>query len=675
MTSIVEHMTSPPGAAFLGLFILSWVIFLNRFVFLVRLLLTGKKVNRFDRISDRINYAIRNVIFGEKIFDINYMGFAHLFIFWGFLLFGIKTSCEFINGLFGYKIPILHWTPYVYLLDIFALLVIIGLSVGAARRAFFKPGELVNTLDSTLCIFLIFFLMVTYYLGEAGGAAAVSISMAEGYEIARIYPEMEHFVAGPVTSIIAEIYTIFAGSSQTAMTIFNVFWWAHMLGILFFLDYIVYSKHLHLATCPFNSFLVALEPKGLLPPNHDEKKPGAGRFDEFAWPQLMDGYACSECGRCDMHCPAYNSGSVLSPKNIMHEIKVHTITEGKKFLSGDNGTDIKPIIGDYIKTEELWGCYSCYSCVERCPVSNHHVPSIVQMRRRLIDEGKVDEKLSDVLNYFSRYGNSFGQSDKKRTKWVKDKDLGIKIADACKEEVEYLWFVGDYGSYDASAQPATKLFAKVMDKAGVSFGILHKDERNAGNDVRRIGEEGLFEMLLEKNIAALGKAKFKKIVTTDPHTYNTLKNEYPKFGGTYEVYHYTQILHSLIKDGKIKLTKKIGKKVTYHDPCYLGRYNGIFEEPRDVIGRTGAELREMPRNRSFSYCCGAGGGKIWMEEELKERPANSRIKEASALDIEYFVVACPKDISMFNDGVKATGNEGKIFVKDIIELVYEAMGE
>jgi Fe-S oxidoreductase len=299
------------------------------------------------------------------------------------------------------------------------------------------------------------------------------------------------------------------------------------------------------------------------------------------------------------------------------------------------------------------------------------------MRRHLVGQGSVSPTLEDVLVKYNRYGNSFGQSDRSRSKWTQGLDFPIK--DARKEPVEYLWFVGDYASFDNRLQNATRATAKIFNKAGLDFGILYEGEKNAGNDVRRIGEEGLFETLKEKNLQSLEKAQFHKIVTTDPHTYNTLKNEYGLNGETGKkgVKHYTEVIDDLIQSGRLNFHKKLDYSVTYHDPCYLGRYNGIYQPPRRIVTDTGAKLVEMPRHLSTSYCCGAGGGRIWMEDgtKVKERPAENRIREAVSLDgVHTLVTACPKDVVMFQDAAKTTDNEGKIVVRDLSELVWEAAG-
>jgi Fe-S oxidoreductase len=340
----------------------------------------------------------------------------------------------------------------------------------------------------------------------------------------------------------------------------------------------------------------------------------------------------------------------------------------------------KQLIGDYISEEELWQCTTCMACMERCAVLNEHLTSIIQMRRYLVGQGNIEATVQDMLQKMTRYGNSFGQSERNRAKWTAG--LDFKIKDARKEEVEYLWITGDYAAFDVRVMNLTQATARIFNCAGLDFGILYEAEKNSGNDVRRIGEEGLFEFLKDKNTQILEKTKFRYIVTTDPHTYNTIKNEYHlnnadrTNGNAIKVFHYTEVIDQLIKNSKLKINKFLNQTATYHDPCYLGRYNGIYEPPRSILKTIGVKVVEMPRNRNQSYCCGAGGGRIWMEDktQIKERPSESRIKEAVALkDVSTFVVACPKDIAMFTDAIKTTGQEEKLVVKDIAELVWESV--
>jgi Fe-S oxidoreductase len=383
-------------------------------------------------------------------------------------------------------------------------------------------------------------------------------------------------------------------------------------------------------------------------------------------------------------CPAHTAGYSLSPKNVILKLDDHLLKTARA-----NGQASAPVptseaptatappssLHDSVITAaELWACTTCRACEEVCPVFIEQPRAIIDLRRYLVSQGSMDKTVQDALNHLNRYGNSFGKSDRMRAKWTQG--LEPKIKDARKEEVEYLWFLGDYASFDPRVQEITKTTAKIFQRAGLNFGLLYEGERTAGNDARRVGEEGLFEVLKEKNLQAIGQAKFKTLVTTDPHSLNTLKNEYQLAGNGVAVKHYTEVLDQMLAEGKLTLKKPLAGRVTYHDPCYLGRYNGVYDPPRRILQALGCQLVEMPRHRDRSFCCGAGGGRIWMDDTpgIKERPAENRIKEAAALpDVATFVVACPKDIAMFRDAVKTSGNEGKIQVKDIAELVWEAL--
>jgi len=326
-----------------------------------------------------------------------------------------------------------------------------------------------------------------------------------------------------------------------------------------------------------------------------------------------------------------------------------------------------------VSAAELWACTTCGACEEVCPVFIEQPRAIVDLRRFLVSQGQIDKGLQDALGSLNRYGNSFAKSDRMRARWTQG--LEPKVKDARKEEVDYLWFVGDYASYDPRVVEPTRIAARLFQRAGLSFGILYEAERNAGNDVRRVGEEGLYELLKDKNQQALCAAKFKAILTTDPHTLNALKNDYCLDSGV-KVRHYTEVLDELIQQGRLAAKPRLTGRVTYHDPCYLGRYNGIYEPPRRILRALGVELVEMPRHRERSFCCGAGGGRVWIEDTpgVRERPAEGRVREAAALPgVTTMVVACPKEIGMFGDAVKTTGNEGKLVIRDIAELIAEAL--
>jgi Fe-S oxidoreductase len=465
-------------------------------------------------------------------------------------------------------------------------------------------------------------------------------------------------------------------------------WWLAIGLIVVFLPYFIISKHIHIMVAPVNLILAKQSERGRLdpaaPPNSPpEMAPGAGALNDLAWPRLLDAYACIMCNRCQDVCPAHNSTRPLSPSAL--EINKRYWLNAN-FTAFAGGAASPPLTEFAISPEAVWACTTCYACVRVCPVGNEPMADIVDIRRRLVNDGaELDSGVQSTLEKIGKTGNSFGQAARNRAKWAQT-GLDFKIKDVRKEQAEYLWFVGDYASFDARVQEITRTVARVLNSAGVDFGILYEAEKNSGNDVRRVGEEGLFEQLAEQNIATMNKAKFERVITTDPHTLNALKNEYPDYGGKWETIHYTRLLAQLIEQGKIKLNKKLDYRATFHDPCYLGRYNKGFNPPRALIQATGCDFVEMPRNKENSYCCGAGGGQIWMGTTPEgERPAESRIREAlAALDHSangasgkklLFIVACPKDVVMYTDAVKTTGNEGKIEVRDVIQLVAEAMGD
>jgi Fe-S oxidoreductase len=651
-----------PGAGWLWILaLLSFGIFGRRVYQLVGLLRQGRPENRFDQLGKRLLYFAKHVLLQPRIFNERSIGLAHFLTFWGFVVYATCFNWSLVRGLFPFlPIPFPDEVPVVSLfLEIFSVLVLISLAVAAARRLFFPPPYLHLSLDAGFILVLIGLLMLSTAFGS--GFRLV----AEGKQAAAWTP-----VGGVVASLFSAVPPPSARSLALGL------WWAHMVIVLFFLVYLPYSKHGHLLAAPFNVFFANLGPRGDLSVagGSGDAGSGASRWEDLTWKQLLSGFSCAECGRCDRACPATASGLPLQPQQVIQKIKQHVLRTGLAKPDPTGGNGAAKLIGDVIAEAEIWSCTSCMACMERCAVHNEQIPLIVQLRRHLVSEGRVERSVQDMLANLTRYGNSFGKSDRARAKWVQTS--GLKIKDARKEAVEYLWFVGDYASYDPRCEDVTKKVARVFGEAGLDFGLLYDAERNAGNDVRRVGEEGLFEMLKEKNQQAFAKARFNAIVTTDPHTYNTLKNEYAWNGHAVPVKHYAEVLDTLIQEGRLPLKRKLTGRVTYHDPCYLGRYNGVYDPPRRVLRALGLEVVEMPRHRQWSYCCGAGGGRIWMEDTpaIKERPAENRIREAAALaNVSTFVVACPKDIAMFRDAVKTTGQESKMVVKDLAELVFEAM--
>ena len=694
---IFEFFSPLMEILFYSLATVSTIVFLTGIYLKVRKYRRGKAAMRFDHLPRRIGRAVslvaRNATVGKRD---RYAGVAHFLIMWGFITLFIGTvilaldydlirpidaNLQFYRGDFYFV--------YKLILDTLGVALLTGLIAMMVRRWFLRPPQLnyrrVDRPEDS-------YDRRTFQLGDAlfvVGLLVIALSgfFLEGARIAHDEPSSK--VWSPAGSAFAQFYHWLGLSQEQLVISHTVLWWFHVSLALTFVAYVPFSKAVHLLA-DFANLVFRDEKAGVMLPAMPEEPapahPGYREIGDFTWKHLLDLDACTKCGRCHEACPARASGAPLSPRDLILDLRDHADEQlafkgwlSQRDLSANgskhNGAlpQHKPLAGGVIKAETLWACTTCRACVEACPVGIEHVPIIVEMRRSLLDEGEMDPKLQEALTNLGKYGNSFGVSDRLRAKWAKT--LPFKIKDARKEPVEYLWFVGDFASYDQRVQEITRTVAKVFQQAGLDFGILYEGERNAGNDVRRVGEEGLFQMLAEQNMKSLGKATFKTIVTTDPHSLNALRNDYRQLGADYEVIHYTELLCRLIENGQLQFAQPLGYTVTYHDPCYLGRYNRVFDAPRDIMRALGLQVTEMGRCRENSFCCGAGGGRIWMSEgNIQERPSVNRIREAVALgNADYFVVACPKDVTMYTDAVKTSGHEGQIAVKDIIELVYEAL--
>ncbi len=478
----------------------------------------------------------------------------------------------------------------------------------------------------------------------------------------------------PVGALLAELMIALGLGEHGGALLRHGLWWFHGLIALVLIALIPFTKAKHMVTSAAS--LMVRDPRAAqrLPRvPESQAQAGAAKITDFNWKQLLNLDACTKCGRCHEACPARAVGAPLSPRDVILSLRefAHATLESG-VLPGAAELDVHGKAPGQVAMETLWSCRTCMACVEICPVAVEHVPIIVQMRRKLVEDGDMDPLLTKTLQTIHKTGNSFGESKRKRGAW--SKTLPFAIKDARKESVDVLWFVGDYASFDPRNQKVSQLFASLLHEAGVDFGILYDGESNAGNDVRRVGEEGLYEVLAAANVDALSKASFKSIVTTDPHSFNTIRNEYPDFGGSYSIEHYTTLLERLFAQGRLALTKPLKYRVTFHDPCHLGRFNQGYEAPRGLLALLGCELIEMGRCRANSFCCGAGGGRIWVPDPVgAEKPAQNRIREAAAIPgLEVYVVACPKDLTMFEDALKTTGNEGKFVVKELIELIREA---
>ncbi len=479
----------------------------------------------------------------------------------------------------------------------------------------------------------------------------------------------------PVGSGVAVLF-MGSGMSSTGAEILRIsLWWLHGVLALVLIGLIPFTKAKHIFTAMASLISRDAKSSARLPQADLESDSiGYSKITDLSWKHLLHLDACTKCGRCHEACPANATGFPLSPRDVI--LSLRELAEATLSKATLPNADALAVVGDnphQLRPDTLWACRTCSACVEICPVGIEHIPLIVEMRRNLVENSELDPVMQTALQNIHTKGNSFGEGRRKRPAWTKK--LDFKIADAREQAVDILWFVGDFASFDPRYQKVSRTFAKILHACGINFGILYEKEMNAGNDVRRVGEEGLYEHLAESNIETLLECKFNSIVTTDPHSYNTIKNEYLAFGGEYHIEHASEMLRRMLESGELELPRQLDYRVTFHDPCHLGRINKVYDAPRNVLNATGVELVEMERCRDNSFCCGAGGGRIWMPDPAdKEKPSENRMREAADIEgLDVFAVACPKCTNMFEDAVKSTGNEGKFKVMEIMELVAECM--
>jgi Fe-S oxidoreductase/nitrate reductase gamma subunit len=605
-------------------------------------------------------------------------GLGHLLIFYGWIvlfagtvILGIDT--DIMHPIFGVN----YFRGNFYLgykeaLNIFGTALVAGLVVMMVRRALIRPAKLDYTRPdrapgepgSDRHI---------YRIGDWFFVGTLLVIALTGFLLEGVRIAMSHPGYGATQFGGWVLAQALSGVSHGALaSLRHALWWFHGLLAISFVASIPYTKATHM----LQSFLaLALRDRQAgkrlapIPPERSELPAGYGALSDFSSLHLLQLDACTKCGRCHEACPANATGRPLSPRDVILELR-----ERSNRALGAKSFDA-PVIGpEAVRLETIWSCMQCNACVEICPVGIEQAPIINQLRRRAVEEGELDANLQSVLANFQRSGNSFGENRRRRGRWTRELDFEVK--DARKEPVDVLWFVGDYASFDPRSQKVTQALARLLHHAGVDFGILYDAERNAGNDVRRIGEEGLFEALASENIQTLAGCDFQRIMTTDPHSLNTLRNEYPQLGAQpWRVVHHTALLAELIWAGKLAVRDRLSYRVTYHDPCHLGRFNGEYDNPRLILRQLGCELIEMPRNRDNSFCCGAGGGRIWIPDQPgTERPSENRIREALSLgELDYFVVACPKDVTMYEDAIKTSGNADRIALRELTELVEEAL--
>ena len=692
------------------LLIANWILFLAvvayalaLFTHLIKTRIQFIKLGRKTEFDENVRERLRNIwiyVFGQKkLLKDKKSGIIHVMFFYGFILVQFGAIDLIWKGLkpgshlpFG---PVYGF--FTFTQEIVAFTILVAVFWAFHRRYIEKLVRLKRGWKSGLVLIFI-------------GGLMLSTLLANGMNM--IWQGNELTWTEPIASSIA---FIFGGiPTVAAASVFFVAWWIHLLILLTFLVYVPQSKHAHLIAGPANVYFHRLDNVGRLTPidfsaleeetENEEDMPalGVGKITDFTQLQMIDFYACVECGRCTNMCPATGTGKMLSPMDLITKLRDNLtnhgalVTKQKPWVpapmfanakgnqialaAGLEGATMDEIyspslIGDVITEEEIWACTTCRNCEDQCPVMNEHVDKIIDLRRHLVMvEGKMDPDAQRAMTNIERQGNPWGLNRKEKENWRDARpDLHIPTVKELKkadEEFEYLFWVGSMGAFDNRSQKIALSFAHLLNKAGIKFAILGNKEKNSGDTPRRLGNEFLFQELAESNIKEFEKAGVTKIITTDPHAYNIFKNEYPDFGFKAEVIHHTELLFDLVQNGTLKPVHPINETITFHDSCYLGRYNDVYDPPREILKAIpGVELVEMKRNRQDAMCCGAGGGLMWMEEDTGHRVNVARTEQAIEVNPGIISSGCPYCLTMLSDGTKAKEVEDKIGTYDIAELL------
>jgi len=651
----------------------------------------GKAVEFDRKIKERFEKIWVNVFGQKKLLKDRKSGIIHVIFFYGFILVQFGAIDFIIKGLVpGAHLPLGPLYPmFTFFQEIVTLLILAAVIWAFHRRYIEKLVRLKRNFKAGLVLIFI---------------AGLMLSVLFGNGMSIIWHGGEMVWSEPIASLIAGAFQ-WVGSTS-AIVLFFIAWWVHLLILLTFLVYVPQSKHAHLIAGPANVFFSRLSKPGKLEKidfeDETQESFGVGKIEDFKQTQLIDLYACVECGRCTNMCPATGTGKMLSPMDLILKLRDHLTekgaaitsrtpwvpayafanTKGNQLAMMTRGAqeqaatiEMPNLIGDVITEEEIWACTTCRNCEDQCPVMNEHVDKIIDLRRYLVlTEGKMNPDAQRAMTNIERQGNPWGLNRKEKENWRELRDdvhiPTVKEMQKAGEEFEYLFWVGSMGAFDNRSQKIALAFARLLNEAGVKFAILGNKEKNSGDTPRRLGNEFLFQELAANNIAEFEKAGVKKIVTIDPHAYNTFKNEYPDFGLEAEVYHHTELLAKLVEEGRLVPKYEVNETITFHDSCYLGRYNEVYEQPRKILRSIpGVKLVEMERNRETGMCCGAGGGLMWMEEIAGTRINVARTEQALAVNPTVISSGCPYCLTMLSDGTKAKEVEDQIGTYDIAELL------
>ena len=646
------------------LFLLTLGIFIWGLRYRTRLWKIGQAENRSTQAKIRLKALLVDGIIHKRILQDRYPGYLHLFVFIGFLLpLVVILITQAIFSLPSVVAQILS-----LLLDLVGLLAIASVVLLIIRRYAVRPSRLDNRAEDLAILILILTILGTGLF-------------LEGLKLTVIGQEATAW--SPVGRVVSFFIEIFNFPIQTIGLLAKIIFRLHLFLVLGTIALIPFSKMFHIISSPLNMYLRNLDNKGTLSfidlEAEDAETFGVAKIQEFTWKQLLDLDACTRCGRCQDQCPAYITEKPLSPKKLIQDLKDHLYMQAPQILKSGAGGDKNEnqpnlIGGGMIEEDTLWACTTCRSCMDHCPVYVEHVDKIVDMRRyQVLMESQFPEELTTAFKGLERNSNPWGLGHDTRADWIHELDVPI-MADCQGEDIDLLFYVGCIRSYDDRNKKVAMAMTRILKHLGLKYAILGMEEGCCGDPARRVGNEYLYQILAQTNIETFQKYKIKNILTSCPHCYNTLKNEYPQLGFQAEVKHHATFIEEQIKSGALTLKNPLGKKMTYHDPCYLGRYAGIFEAPRAILRSIPSlQLQEMPKTKMDSFCCGAGGGWMWMDEKIGKRINIQRLEEAVTVNPEWIATACPFCVTMFDDAIKNTDRDNELKIWDIAELVALAL--